>query len=190
MKPVRLLCYNSFVPLLYICFCGPEGAQRSIAFLAFWSYWPIKTSHFLFIPSKFAKRKQGLWASNINCSTVCFCNWWLLPCITSYLNTLAGPLVKLCLNINCNQSCFFYIILVHFGRSLSKKKWLRLAVWDNWNGFSGLNCVARCAGLDGFLLMSFQQGKAIISFWPLNTSESLYWWRWKKLAVDLTVIGL
>ena len=27
-----------------ICFCGPEGAQSSIAFLAFWSYWPIKTS--------------------------------------------------------------------------------------------------------------------------------------------------
>ena len=26
----------------YLCFCGLEGAQHSIAFLSFWSYWPIK----------------------------------------------------------------------------------------------------------------------------------------------------
>ena len=34
---------DSFV----ICFSGPDGAQRSIAFLAFWSYLPIKTCHYL-----------------------------------------------------------------------------------------------------------------------------------------------
>ena len=28
-----------------MCFCGPEGTQRSIAFLAMWSYWPILTLH-------------------------------------------------------------------------------------------------------------------------------------------------
>ena len=27
-----------------ICFCEPDGAQRSIALLAFWFYWPIKSS--------------------------------------------------------------------------------------------------------------------------------------------------
>ena len=25
-----------------LCFCGLKGAQHSIAFLSFWSYWPIK----------------------------------------------------------------------------------------------------------------------------------------------------
>ena len=32
---------DSFV----ICFCGPDGAQRSTAIPVCWSYWPIKTSH-------------------------------------------------------------------------------------------------------------------------------------------------
>ena len=33
-------------PLLFVFFFGPEGAQGSIAFLAFWSYWQMKTSHY------------------------------------------------------------------------------------------------------------------------------------------------
>ena len=39
------------------CFRPPDGAQRSIAF--FWSYWPMKTSHWL-IQSQFVNKKQRI----------------------------------------------------------------------------------------------------------------------------------
>ena len=56
-------------PLLYVfvSFFGPDRAQRSIAFLSFWSYWPIK---------QFVNKKQRIaqnqGASNITYSTVVF----------------------------------------------------------------------------------------------------------------------
>ena len=63
---------------VFFSFFGRDCTQRSIAFLSFWTYWPIETSH-SFIQSQFLNKKkqrivQGQGASNINYSTVVF-NW-------------------------------------------------------------------------------------------------------------------
>ena len=60
---------------VFVSFLGPDRAQRSIAFLSFWTCWPIRTSHYFFQP-QFVNKKQrifhGQGASNINYSTVVF----------------------------------------------------------------------------------------------------------------------
>ena len=53
---------------------GPDRAQRSIAFLSFWTYWPIEAS-LKIIQAQFGNKKRfvhGQGASNINCSIVVF----------------------------------------------------------------------------------------------------------------------
>ena len=47
---------DSFV----ICFYGPDGAQRSTAIPAFWSYWPIKTFHALVYSVAICQLNKGL----------------------------------------------------------------------------------------------------------------------------------
>ena len=51
MKPARLPCCKFLLAL------GPDRAQRSKAFLSFWSYWQIETSHW-FIQPQFVNEKQ------------------------------------------------------------------------------------------------------------------------------------
>ena len=101
-----------------LCFCRLEGAQHSIAFLSFWSYWPIKHCINLFC--------HNFWTNNnVLCTIKDLATWTAVASVVfifDICHLLYRPYIQLSLlfwlyqkETASNLFCFGAILFPHIG---------------------------------------------------------------------------